>query len=192
MSSAPPAARSLAPAAPGRGAADGDVGTLRGAPPHPADSAELVADGELVALVQERGPAPGRRHPLRGPTATLGRAPTCDVHIDHPDVSRSHAALLVAGDGLWVDARGSKNGAQIDGEPVLALQQLRDGQRLQIGEVCLRLDYPSARTLRADAGVTATALRRPHRAPAAIVDGAWPWIGVLGFGAWTAYLLLWP
>ncbi|MBV8762198.1 MAG: sigma 54-interacting transcriptional regulator [Deltaproteobacteria bacterium] len=52
-------------------------------------------------------------HPLPdGGKVSIGRAPECDIRIDHPSVSRSHA-LLTIGNQLVIADSGSANGTRI-------------------------------------------------------------------------------
>lgn len=53
-----------------------------------------------------------------GGSLRIGRAEDCDLPIDHPSISRAHAALL-AQDGAWVlRDLGSKNGCFVEGSRV--------------------------------------------------------------------------
>src|SRR5215471_6491455 len=51
--------------------------------------------------------------PAQG-TLYIGRAPACAIRIDHPSVSRQHAAIHVA-DGIFVEDLGSSNGTRVSG-----------------------------------------------------------------------------
>ncbi len=50
-----------------------------------------------------------------GQTALIGRAPDCDLRLDHPSVSRRHAELRHDGDGWRLRDLDSKNGSFLDG-----------------------------------------------------------------------------
>jgi two-component system response regulator AtoC len=43
----------------------------------------------------------------------IGRAPECAVSIDSSEVSRQHAAIEIAGDRMWVEDLGSRNGTRV-------------------------------------------------------------------------------
>ena len=45
----------------------------------------------------------------------IGREPGCDLVIDHPSVSRSHAELYRKNERWWLRDLGSKNGSFVDG-----------------------------------------------------------------------------
>lgn len=59
----------------------------------------------------------GRSYPLLGPTV-VGRAPECALHLDASGLSRQHARLIPAGDGVQVEDMGSTNGTFINGKRV--------------------------------------------------------------------------
>ena len=50
---------------------------------------------------------------------TIGRSKGCDIVIDLPTISRSHAVLTRYDDGSWsISDVGSRGGVQVDGETV--------------------------------------------------------------------------
>lgn len=55
----------------------------------------------------------GRTFPLFG-TTTLGRAPDCGIHFDHPGLSRHHARLTPTDEGLLLEDLGSTNGCLLN------------------------------------------------------------------------------
>lgn len=70
---------------------------------------------------------------------TCGRDPGCDLVFEHPTLSRLHARLELAGDGLvWVHDAGSSNGTFVNrndnwvriGKVVLCI-----GDRIRFGDV---------------------------------------------------------
>jgi transcriptional regulator with PAS, ATPase and Fis domain len=74
----------------------------------------------------------------RGGSVVIGRDPSCDLPVDDPSVSRTHARLLV-GPPLTVVDLGSRNGTRLRGErldegcPVL----FAPGSLLQLGRVSI-------------------------------------------------------
>ena len=62
----------------------------------------------------------GRRSTTRrfGRRILVGRAPSADVRIDDPRVSRLHARIEMRDDGVYVEDLGSRNGTLVDGAPV--------------------------------------------------------------------------
>lgn len=63
----------------------------------------------------------------------VGRSSTCQLSIDDPMVSRTHAVLVVTGDTATVDDLRSRNGVLVNGERIFAVRQLADGDKLTIG-----------------------------------------------------------
>ncbi|HEX6831964.1 MAG TPA: GAF domain-containing protein [Rudaea sp.] len=52
-------------------------------------------------------------------TYRIGRAADCELHIDHPSISRFHAELQSDADETWsLHDTGSKNGVRVDGHMV--------------------------------------------------------------------------
>lgn len=134
------------------------------------DCAALVADGQLIHLQVEKplcskatvhvaGNATGNvarveielegHEPidvrLRSGRWLVGRHPQCDVQILSPTVSRRHAWLTVADDGIAIRDAGSSNGTWVGGEAV-AFAQLAIGDAVRLGRDvrlrCLRLSEP--------------------------------------------------
>lgn len=75
----------------------------------------------------------GTVYPLRGGSYAIGRAPESDIHLNFPAVSRSHASILVAGDGYAVADMGSKSGTFINGRRIVHEQPLYDGDTIRVG-----------------------------------------------------------
>jgi Protein of unknown function (DUF3662)/FHA domain len=73
----------------------------------------------------------GRRFTLLRPSTTIGRAPECDIQIDDPGISRTHARIDLAPQPTVVDL-GSTNGTWVDGRRVQQAQ-LHDGAALAVG-----------------------------------------------------------
>lgn len=77
---------------------------------------------------------------------TLGRAPSNDVVVNHPALSKFHAYLRRTGAGWSIDDAGSTNGTLLDGAPVAKGRGLavRSGARITLGgEVELELLEPA-------------------------------------------------
>jgi pSer/pThr/pTyr-binding forkhead associated (FHA) protein len=55
----------------------------------------------------------GRTFPLLGAT-TLGRAPDCGIHLDHPGLSRHHVRLTPTDQGLLIEDLDSTNGCLLN------------------------------------------------------------------------------
>jgi two-component system, NtrC family, response regulator GlrR len=73
----------------------------------------------------------------------LGSAPTLEIVVDDPSVSRLHAELDPTETGLWVRDLGSRNGTFVEEIRVLGAC-VPPGGRLRVGETELRVEYGSA------------------------------------------------
>ena len=69
--------------------------------------------------------------------SVLGRGSTCDVRIDDPRLSRSHARFTVSGHTLRVEELGSRNGVLVDGHRIQGQVELHHGQVVVCGPVVL-------------------------------------------------------
>jgi diguanylate cyclase (GGDEF)-like protein len=79
----------------------------------------------------------GKRIDLGPRPVEIGRAPSCDVPIDHESVSRRHARVLKKGDGYWVEDLGSTNGTFVNDGRVAA-RDLAQGDQLKIGRTIFK------------------------------------------------------
>jgi pSer/pThr/pTyr-binding forkhead associated (FHA) protein len=92
--------------------------------------------------------APARAHPtLRLPAATapallVGRSRGCDVVLDDPTVSGSHAALMLFGGRWYVSDRGSTNGTSVNGRRIWGTVTVEPGDRVSFGLATFRLVVP--------------------------------------------------
>ena len=98
-----------------------------------------VPDRDAVAYTLEylEG-ATERQHKLAVGTTVIGRAASCDVVINDTSVSRRHAQVAVANGTCVVTDLRSRNGTYVNGDQI-EKAELRDGDRLLLGEVQLKL-----------------------------------------------------
>ena len=68
----------------------------------------------------------------RKPEYTIGRDPGCDLVLDHPTVSRTHAVIRIVDDTTIIEDRASATGLRVNGETVKRAQ-LVAGDQLAIG-----------------------------------------------------------
>jgi pSer/pThr/pTyr-binding forkhead associated (FHA) protein len=80
------------------------------------------------------------RVPLKGPSMTIGRDPTCDLHLDNRALSRRHAQIEKHGAAIWVRDLDSQNGTFVNGERIAAPQALNGGDRIAVGRYEVRID----------------------------------------------------
>jgi hypothetical protein len=83
-----------------------------------------------MKFVLRHGP---REIPLPLGRFVIGRAETCEMPLDDPLVSRQHAALEVAHDGVTAEDLGSRNGIRVNGERVDKTRRLAPGDQLLVG-----------------------------------------------------------
>ncbi|GAC1595856.1 MAG: hypothetical protein NVS3B28_27200 [Candidatus Velthaea sp.] len=83
----------------------------RGAPPAPELGVEIATGIEIT--VASAGTIKTYRYKRR---ILVGRAPSADLRIDDPRVSRLHARIEMRDDGVYVEDLGSRNGTAVGGE----------------------------------------------------------------------------
>lgn len=76
----------------------------------------------------------------------LGRAETCQVVLNDPDVSREHAEVFRDLDGVTIRNLGSKNGVVVQGH-IVQQRRLRDGDELVLGKSRLLFEEPADQML---------------------------------------------
>jgi len=88
--------------------------------------------------------------PLLSTTFVIGKATDADIVIDHPYVSRRHAAILHDGVRFHIHDLGSTNGTSLNGELLGAeRRQLRDADRIELaGEVMIRFSENGSTLIR--------------------------------------------
>jgi len=79
--------------------------------------------------------ADGQRYALTVGTATrIGRSSDNDIVLSDVKVSRHHAVITDNGTALTITDLGSVNGVRVDGQRIDPSAELRDGDRLRIGD----------------------------------------------------------
>lgn len=104
----------------------------RGASPAPAIDAAIPTGIELT--VAHLGTIKTYRF---GRRILVGRAPSADLRLQDPSVSRIHARIELRDDGVYVEDLGSRNGTLVDGEPVTAPRRLEVDDELTVGSAAL-------------------------------------------------------
>jgi pSer/pThr/pTyr-binding forkhead associated (FHA) protein len=75
-----------------------------------------------------------RDYPLDQEEFLIGRSMSCQLPLDDPLVSRAHAALRVAADGVCIEDLGSRNGVKVNGDRIVGKRDLSHGDRVNIGK----------------------------------------------------------
>jgi hypothetical protein len=89
-------------------------------------------------VVLTPGSDQGRRIDLTKDHVVVGRAATCDVRLDDPHVSRTHAALQRRGGAVYVQDLGSSAGTFVNEGTVSTPRQLHLGDVVAFAAVRLR------------------------------------------------------
>ena len=73
----------------------------------------------------------------------LGRSSENDIVLTGTAVSRHHAQLVVKGEDLYVVDLGSRNGSQVNGQPLKGTALVRPGDIISMGENTLAVRRPA-------------------------------------------------
>ncbi len=106
---------------------------------------EIPIDGGLASRLAEglrdrctltvlAGPASGQLVTAEDRSITLGRGEESTVRIDDAGMSRLHARISKQADGYVIEDLDSKNGTFISGQQVRGRRQLKEGERILMGE----------------------------------------------------------
>lgn len=68
----------------------------------------------------------------------VGRAPTCELQLPHPRVSRRHCRMWLEAGEVWLEDTGSTAGTLLNGRPIQRAQ-MREGDLIAIGPCALTL-----------------------------------------------------
>jgi hypothetical protein len=107
------------------------------------------AAGRVAQPLEERAQArretallvlDGKRLVVGAGGVTLGRSRECDVMLDDPNVSRTHAELRPRG-GSWVlTDLGSTNGSSVNGQRIDAPTVVKPGDEIELGTSVMKFD----------------------------------------------------
>src|SRR5689334_14813261 len=79
------------------------------------------------------------RHDIRdGAPMLVGRAPTCDVPVFDPTVSRRHAELSLVAGGIKIQDLGSANGTFVNGDKITE-RTAKHGDSVTFGKIVFRV-----------------------------------------------------
>src|SRR4051794_6530408 len=94
----------------------------------------------MTLRVRVQGPAgPASEYPLDGEELSIGRAANASIVIPDARVSRQHARFVRREGAWWIEDLGARNRTVLNGAPVREPSKLRPGDRLEVGDVILRV-----------------------------------------------------
>ena len=102
----------------------------------PALDALKALPRDRLMLMMLTGPNPGAIQEVTG-EIVLGRGIDLPARIDDRGMSRRHARVFKVGGTFYVEDLGSTNGTRLNGELVEGQRDLKDGDRIQLGETTL-------------------------------------------------------
>lgn len=88
-----------------------------------------------VKLLVANGKKAGQVVPVTGPKFFIGRAEDCHLRPRSDTVSRHHCALLLESGLVLVRDLGSKNGTFVNDQRVRPEAEVRNGDRLRVGQL---------------------------------------------------------
>ena len=118
----------------------------------------------MPKLVHHAGPFEDAVFSLEHDELTLGRSADCAICIPHRSLSRVHARLERREGRFTITDLESKNGVRVNGEPV-DRRALRDGDRVQLGDVVLRFVGDAPASLQSTTTITPSPLSALAPAP---------------------------
>ena len=80
----------------------------------------------------------GQRLVVGSAGVTMGRSRQCDVTVDDPNVSRTHAEIRARGGSWVVTDLGSTNGSRLNGRTLDQPTVLKEGDEIELGTTTLR------------------------------------------------------
>jgi hypothetical protein len=99
-----------------------------------------MAVGELIV---HNGRLSGTRRSLRAPLTILGRAPSCEIRLNVPEVEALHCLIVQGPAGALLRDLQSSTGTFVNGERV-DTHLLQDGDLLEVGPFRFQLHLPPA------------------------------------------------
>ena len=99
-------------------------------------SEEIPVPEDAVVEVEE-GPEQGEIYNLSNKTMTIGRAPTCDIPLPDPYISKKHCQIVFRRDHFTVIDLNSMNKTRVNGQVYLQ-KNLRNGDFISIGRTVLK------------------------------------------------------
>src|SRR5262245_43903183 len=86
----------------------------------------------MFRLIYQDGDTP-QAYTFTAGEVVIGRSPDCQIVLKDFGISRTHARVIVDEDGVRIQDLKSKNGTQVNGQPVTEAP-LKDGDRILLGK----------------------------------------------------------
>jgi two-component system cell cycle response regulator len=106
-----------------------------------ADGHELpkagTRDRDRAYLIVLAGSAVGEMYKINKSETTIGRGSQADIQVIDEGISRRHAAIRLEGENVVVADLGSTNGTFLNGEKVVGMHALSDGDKIQVGSTTI-------------------------------------------------------
>jgi pSer/pThr/pTyr-binding forkhead associated (FHA) protein len=74
---------------------------------------------------------------------TIGRGQEASIRVDSREISRVHATLRIAADGVSVEDRNSANGTFVNGTRIMSQTPMAHGDLLSLAAVEFRVTFES-------------------------------------------------
>jgi hypothetical protein len=84
------------------------------------------------------GPHAGKILPLQSGANKIGRAPSCNVTISHPSISKEHAQVDVLGDKIIITDLKSRNGTFVNGVQIRS-QSVQPGDKIALFDIIVEV-----------------------------------------------------
>jgi len=121
----------------------------------------------------------------------IGRDAECDIVLNEATVSRKHARIQYIENKLTVVDVGSRSGTRVNGKLIDKPTPLKDGDRLQLGEAALEVEWKGG-PAKVEAEKATVPFFRPELEPAKKEAQWWKWVVGIAAGLIVlvgAYLL---
>lgn len=133
--------------------------------------------GEPRILVRS-GDEVGKTYDLSN-SPLIGRGEECDIQLSEPTVSKRHARIQFIDNKLSVIDVGSRSGTRVNGKLIDKATPLKDGDKIQIGEVILEVDWKGAPRAVSEQETKIPPYYRPEPTPTKKADW-WKWaVGIV-------------
>jgi DNA-binding winged helix-turn-helix (wHTH) protein len=107
------------------------------APVRPREAAVSVTHDEPEYVLVSAD----RTHPLRRGETLIGRGFAAGIRVDRPEVSRTHALIIVEGGTATIEDLGSKNGTMVNGRRITRRTGLSAGDEVHLGSPAVILRF---------------------------------------------------